>query len=172
MRATNCPASAHLRLRALALNRFSNALSNSGLGGGGGLRARGKTGYRDYRGLGWLVAVRQPANLALAPARDLQRTIAGWGFVLTAVLVTVSWISAGRLARRIRTIELAANRIREGDVLTVLPRPRGEGELAQMCGALGELVQELRENPSTAAHDNHPPSSVGHAGEPSRTRSP
>ena len=129
-------------------------------------------GYRDYRGLGWLVAVRQPANLALAPVRDLQRTIFGWGALLTVALVTTSWISAGRLARRLHTIELAANRIREGDVLTVLPHPRGEGELAQMCGALGELVQELRKNPATAGHDNLPPSSADRAAEASRSHSP
>lgn len=117
-------------------------------------------GYRDYRGLGWLIAVRQPAALALAPARDLQRTIFGWGALLTAVLVAVSWISAGRLARRIHTIELAARRIRGGDVLTVLPLPRGEGELAQMCGALGDLVQELREKPASDRPDRTSPASA------------
>ena len=36
-------------------------------------------GYREFRGLNWLVTVRQPLDLALAPVRELQRTIAGWG---------------------------------------------------------------------------------------------
>ncbi len=104
-------------------------------------------GYREYRGLGWLIAVRQPADLVLAPARELQRTLVGWGALLTVALVTISWISAGRLSRRLRSVGLAAERIRGGDVLTVLPRPPGDGEVARMCGSVGDLVEELRENP-------------------------
>ncbi len=104
-------------------------------------------GYREYRGLGWLIVVRQPADLALAPARDLQRTLLGWGALLTGALVVVSWISAGRFSRWLRSMRLAAERVRGGDVLAVLPRPPGDGEVARMCDAVGELVQELREKP-------------------------
>ena len=103
-----------------------------------------RRGYREYRGLGWLIVVRQPADLALAPARELQRSLFAWGVLLTVALVTVSWISAGRLSRRLRSMGLAAGRIRGGDVLTVLPRPPGDGEVARMCGAVGDLVEELR----------------------------
>ena len=101
-------------------------------------------GYREFRGFGWLVTVRQPIDLALAPARELQRLIAGWGFLFAAVLVIVSWFATAPIARRLRTIGIAADRIREGDVLTVMPSPGGDGELARMCGALGEMVDELR----------------------------
>ncbi len=107
-------------------------------------------GYRDFRGLGWLIVVRQPADLALAPARALQQTIAGWGIFLTAALTLASWLTAGYVARRLRAIGTAAQRIQEGDILTVMPRARGDGEYARMCRALDAMVEEFRSKQTTA----------------------
>jgi hypothetical protein len=111
-------------------------------------------GHREYRGLGWVIAVRQPLDLALAPARELQQRIVGWGIVFAITMILASWFAAAKFARRLRAIGTAANRIREGDVLTVLPRPPGEGEMAQMCGALGDLVEDLRAKQATLAAEN------------------
>ncbi len=128
--------------------KFRGTLLESTTGGTGYVTGFARSrGYREYRGLGWLIVVRQPADLVLAPARELQRTLFAWGALLTVALVTISWISAGRLSRRLRSVRLAAERIRGGDVLTVLPRPPGDGELARMCGSIGNLVEELREKP-------------------------
>jgi len=54
-------------------------------------------GFHDFRGLGWVVAVRQPVALAFAPVRELQRFIVGWGLAFTALLVTVAWITLSNL---------------------------------------------------------------------------
>ena len=135
--------------------KFRGTLLQSADGGTSYLTGFARSrGYREYRGLGWLIVVRQPADLALAPARELQRTLFGWGALLTIVLVAVSWIAAARLSRRLRSVRLAADRIRGGDVLTVLPRPSGEGELARMCGSLNDLVEDLRKkSPARGSHD-------------------
>lgn len=101
-------------------------------------------GFRDFYGLGWLVVVRQPLAQVLSPVRELRRTIGRWGFVLCTVSAAAAWIFAGRLARPLNIIGRAARRIREGDILTVLPRPRGDGELARMCGELGDMVDDFR----------------------------
>jgi HAMP domain-containing protein len=106
-------------------------------------------GHREFRGLGWLVVVRQPVERALAPTRELRHRILGWGMAFTGILATVSWIAAGRLARRLHGIGAAAERIRQGDVLTVMPRPRGESEIAHMCGALGDMVDDFRKKQET-----------------------
>ncbi len=126
--------------------RFRGSLVETPAGGGapyltGFARSRG---YREFRSLGWLITVRQPAELALAPTRALQRQIVGWGVALAVVLALISWIAAGRLARRLHAIAAAADRIREGDVLTVMPQPRGDGEYARLCGALGAMVEHFR----------------------------
>lgn len=109
-------------------------------------------GYKDYRGLGWLTTVRQPVELAFAPVAGLQRTILGWGFALTVLGAAGSWAYAARLARRLHTVGLAAERIRTGDVLATLPSGTGESEMERMCGALWRLVEKLRPPP-----DRSPP---------------
>lgn len=108
-------------------------------------------GHREYRGLGWLVAVRQPAELAFAPVRELQQQIIAAGIVFALGLIVLGWFAAAKIARRLRSIGLAANRIREGDILTVLPRPPGDGEVARMCSALGDMVDDFRAKQDAAA---------------------
>ncbi len=109
-------------------------------------------GFKEYRGLGWTVTVRQPAALAFAPVASLQRTVYGWGFALTLLGAATAWTLAARLSRRLHTVGLAAERIRHGDVLATLPSGTGEGEVERMCGALWRLVEELRPPP-----DRSPP---------------
>lgn len=101
-------------------------------------------GFREYRGLGWLVTVRQPVDRAFAPVRELRNRIARWGFLFAGVLTLASWCAAAQISRRMRLLAAAAERIRAGDILTVLPRPRGELDLERMCHSLADLVEELR----------------------------
>ena len=101
-------------------------------------------GFREYRGLGWITAVRQPLDKVFAPAAELQLTIARWGFAFAGIAMTGAWLFAGRVSRRLRSVGTAAGRIQAGDVLTVLPSGRGEGELEHMCAALGRMVEDFR----------------------------
>ena len=107
-------------------------------------------GHKDFRGLGWITAVRQPADRAFAAAEELRRTILQWGLVFTAAGMVVAWLAAARIARRLRTVERAAGRIASGDVLATLPPPRGDSEIDRMCAALGRLIEELRARPPGA----------------------
>lgn len=99
---------------------------------------------RSFRGLPWLVAVRQPVDYAFAPVQTLRRTILTWGLIATALGALAGWVIAGRFARRMAAITAAAHRVREGDVLTVMPQRHGNSELARMCGALDAMVETLR----------------------------
>jgi HAMP domain-containing protein len=125
--------------------RFRGALVEETSGGTVYLTGYARSrGFRDYRGLGWLVTVRQPLERAFAPVREFELAVLRWGAVFVAFASVVAWLSASRLARRLRTIELAARRVREGDVLTVVPSPAGDGELERMSREVSELVEELR----------------------------
>jgi hypothetical protein len=118
------------------------------------------SGFRDYRGLGWITVIRQPVERAFADVAPLRRAIVLWGGMLAVMGSVAGWIIAGRHAQRLRSVRAAAERIHEGDILSVLPRPKDESELAGMCGALGDLVEDLRaqkekltaENARLAAH--------------------
>jgi HAMP domain-containing protein len=101
-------------------------------------------GFREYRGLGWIAVVRQPVDQAFRPVVELRHTVARWGFAFTGAAMLGAWLYAGRLSRRLRSVGLAAHRIRTGDVLTILPSARGEGEIARMCSALNRLVEDFR----------------------------
>jgi hypothetical protein len=101
-------------------------------------------GFRDFRGLGTLVAVRQPATELHAAVAALRRGVIGWGLALAAALATTSGLVAHRLAHRLRAVGAAADRIRAGDALSLMPRARGEAELDRMCGALDAMVADFR----------------------------
>lgn len=110
-------------------------------------------GFRDYRGLGWVALVRQPLELALAPVAALRRTIEACGLALAAFAALAAWIAAGRTARRLRAIGVAAHRIRGGDVLALLPRPHGADEIAGMNRALDTFVEDMRARQATLIAD-------------------
>jgi methyl-accepting chemotaxis protein len=112
-------------------------------------------GFKEYRGLGWLVTVRQPAELAFAPVQELRRAIARWGFVFVCAFGVTSWLFAGRIARNLHRVTAASERIRTGDILSVMPRPRNESEYARMCTALGNMVDDLRRQQESLAAENN-----------------
>lgn len=72
-------------------------------------------GYATYPGLGWIVLVRQPAAVGLAPADRL-----AWQLVLStlgvmAFLTLLTGITVSRATRPLRRIAVAADRLRIGD---------------------------------------------------------
>ncbi len=111
-------------------------------------------GYRDFRGANWLVTVRQPVADAFADARTVHRRIVWTGATLTVVIIVLSWLVAGRIARRMAAVTSAASRIRSGDVLSLMPRPPGQGEVQTMCGALGDMVDDFRQKQEQLDADN------------------
>jgi HAMP domain-containing protein len=114
-------------------------------------------GFREYRGLGWVTVVRQPLDRVFAPVRDLRRTIFGWSASFTVLLAAVTWLISGRFVRRLRAYTAAADRMREGDVLTVLPRGRSTDEFGRMGDALGALVETLRTSQNPPSPPPHQP---------------
>jgi hypothetical protein len=117
-------------------------------------------GFRDYRGLGWLVAVRQPVDRAFASVGELQRRLARWGIALVVAFTFAGWFLLHPLVRRLQIMRAAADRIRGGDVLSVMPRHPGETELSATCESVGRLVEHLRAEsppPPTPAVPSTPP---------------
>lgn len=114
----------------------------------------GTRGFREYRGQRWLVVVRQPFAEAFAPAQDLHRRIVRTGLALVVALGLVTWIVSARLERRFRAIAAAAQRIGEGDVLSLMPQPSGTTALDRTCAALGDLVEKFRRRQDVLEAEN------------------
>jgi signal transduction histidine kinase len=86
--------------------------------------------------MGWTVVVRQPAASALAAADAVQHRVwalGGLGAVLFGVL---GWWLAGRLTMPLRQLAQQA-RLQH-------PAPAGGDEVAQLAGAIGHLLADLR----------------------------
>ena len=107
-------------------------------------------GYRDYPGLGWVVLVRQPVDLAFADARSLQLNILVWGVVLGIWSGAISWWIAGRLVEPVIAIAAAADRIRVGDERVKIPVIPGKDEVARLSASVKSMVFTLIEQRSLA----------------------
>jgi two-component system, cell cycle sensor histidine kinase and response regulator CckA len=127
-------------------------------------------GYRDYRGLDWLVLVRQPTEQAFAPGVNLQWQILGWGGFLGVIFAGAGWVLAGQISRPLLALAQAANHLRlrqpsapvttttsatatatigannnklEEDIYMPLPTLAGKDELATVSRSLNSLVSDL-----------------------------
>ena len=100
-------------------------------------------GYRKYPGLGWLILVRQPSNLAFAPAQQLQHEIFIITMTLGILLATLGWLIADAIAQPLLAIASAANRIRRGHPASIIPVVKGQDEIAILSHSLNQLVNAL-----------------------------
>ncbi|MDJ0706611.1 MAG: ATP-binding protein [Leptolyngbyaceae cyanobacterium MO_188.B28] len=100
-------------------------------------------GYRNYPGLGWTILIRQPAQLAFAPARSLQMQVFAWGAFLGSLCAIGSWSNARRIVSPLLKLTTAANQIQQGDTSVTIPIIPGQDELAILSGSLNHLVQTL-----------------------------
>ena len=101
-------------------------------------------GLRGFRGLKILTVVRQPSAEIVAPVVAVRKAVARWGVVFAAVLSAAAWLTTARITRRLRVVTASADKVREGDIFTVMPRPTGADELSQMNRALDDLVEDFR----------------------------
>jgi hypothetical protein len=62
-----------------------------------------------------------------------------------------TWFFFTPFVRRLRGVKASADRIRKGDILTVMPQHHGQTELSEMCSSLGALVEDLRQKKPAAA---------------------
>lgn len=113
-------------------------------------------GFREYRGIGWITVVRQPVDRAFAAVDALRLSMLRWGAALALAGAGLAWFVASRHVRRLRAIGAAAQRVREGDILAVLPRPTDDSELSRMCRSVGDLVEDLRARPPASSPENAP----------------
>ncbi|MBW4538683.1 MAG: PAS domain-containing protein [Myxacorys chilensis ATA2-1-KO14] len=102
-------------------------------------------GYRSYPGLGWRVLVRQDADVALAPARSLQRQILGLGSLFGIGFALLSWLSASQIVNPLLKITAIADQRRQGNSRVEIPIVKGQDELAKLSQSLRYLVTSLEE---------------------------
>jgi PAS domain S-box-containing protein len=100
---------------------------------------------RELAELGWQVLVRQPESKAFAPGARLHQQLLSGGLVLVTLLVLLSWLLAGRLARPLTQLADVAQRQRDGEAVRFSPpSPGAADEVATLAQALSHLDESRR----------------------------
>ena len=100
-------------------------------------------GEPNYSELGWSIVVRQAAEHALAPVYEVRWHIFLWSVAVALLLAGLGCLLAARIARPLRVLTKAAQRLRQGDGAN-LPGAGGYREVTALSQALSELVDDLR----------------------------
>lgn len=99
-------------------------------------------GYRDYPGLDWRVALREPAALAMAPVTELRDRVIAWGVAASLLAVVVGLLLAAWIAAPLRAMAGAVGDAPDG-ALPMLPRESRYAEVATLSGAVRTYVGRL-----------------------------
>lgn len=100
-------------------------------------------GYRQFSGLGHVVLVRQEAGTALAPARQLEQSIAAWSAFFILVASFLAWRLSEILAGPMLRLSKAAEQVRSGQPVEI-PHVGAFSEAAVLSDSLRVLISELK----------------------------
>lgn len=100
-------------------------------------------GYRQFSGLGLIVLVRQEAGTALAPARQLEQSIAGWSALFISIACLLAWRMSEILAGPMLRLSKAAEQVRSGQPVEI-PHVGAFSEVAILSDSLRVLIGELK----------------------------
>jgi diguanylate cyclase (GGDEF)-like protein len=109
------------------------------------------SGHGDYKGLGWTVLARQPAEVAYAPADDLRRDILLRGGVFALIFSVLAWIAAGWVTRPMTALASAAKRLRNGEPGVEIPAIGGIAEVEDLSQSLRDLIAALTDSKAALA---------------------
>lgn len=100
-------------------------------------------GYRDFRGLGWSVLVRQRADFAFAPVHLLQKRIAFAGGLIALLAIALGWWIASRVSDPLVGISTAADAISRGSRRVQIPSAGGYAEVERLSASLRSMLSSL-----------------------------
>lgn len=99
-------------------------------------------GYKNYKGLGWTILVRQPLNIAYAPVQNLINFIILIGIILAGIFALIGWIIAGLISKPLKKIVLTANELRLGEEVEI-PEYHGIKDIEILSASLRSLISSL-----------------------------
>lgn len=111
-------------------------------------------GYGDYAGLGWSVLVRQDAEQAYTPVRELRNTVLAIGAACAVLFALFGFWLAERISHPLRALTSAAHRLQSGEAETVLPAHARFHEPKLLADALRHLLTTLKQEQTKLAELN------------------
>jgi diguanylate cyclase (GGDEF)-like protein len=99
-------------------------------------------GYLDYKGLGWVVLIRQPVEMAHKAANRLQQFIWLLAAFFASLFAVAGWYLSGAITQPIEKLARTADRLRFGGK-EIIETPKGIREIEQLADSLRELVESV-----------------------------
>jgi signal transduction histidine kinase/ActR/RegA family two-component response regulator len=99
--------------------------------------------HRNLSGLGWTVIVRQDAQTAMAPVRELQHQMVAWGLGFSLLAAIAAWAVAGRIAAPLLKLAQAAQSIQRGSDMQ-MPELHSYAEAKVLSRSFASLVSDLK----------------------------
>ncbi len=101
-------------------------------------------GYRGYPGLGWIVLVRQRADVALAGVAQLQLLILAIGVIFAVIFSVIGWLLAIQITRPLARVVQLTRDIRIDDLHDRVPDrvPRSD-EVSVLSNTIDRLLVSL-----------------------------
>jgi len=99
-------------------------------------------GYRGYPGLGWIVLIRQRADVALASVSQLQAIILAIGVVSALVFSVLGWFLVGHITRPLAKVAAIASAIKTGDEPRIHAKTPGD-EVTVLSRTIDKLLVSL-----------------------------
>lgn len=124
-------------------------------------------GYKDYPGLGWTILIRQPIEVAYAPAMELFRYFLISGAVLVLIFAIIGWLAADRISAPIQRISKVADGLREGRAVEIPPY-KGMWEIEVLTASLRSLLANLSWTEKALEHMEETASTDNLTGLPNR----
>lgn len=99
-------------------------------------------GYLDFKGLGWIILVRQPTEIAYNTVYRLQLFIWLIGGLFSVIFAIIGWGLAGFITKPLREFAKAADQLRFGGKVEI-SKYKGIKEVEILTESLTELVNSL-----------------------------
>ena len=100
-------------------------------------------GLNDYPGMGWTVIVRQPVEIAFAPAQALARKILGGGLALALLAAALGTLIGRHISRPLARLTEAADALARDPSSTLSLPPEGTTELRRLASAFNSLGEAV-----------------------------
>lgn len=101
-----------------------------------------ENGYKNYKGLGWTILVRQPLDIAYAPVKEIKNFIIIIGGILSVIFAFIGWITAGVIAKPLKKIVLTADMLRLNEKVEI-PEYHGIRDIEMLSKSLRSLIDSL-----------------------------
>ncbi|WP_375463694.1 ATP-binding protein [uncultured Methylobacterium sp.] len=111
-------------------------------------------GLNDYPGLGWTILVRQPAEIAFAPAQRLAHQLLLGGLVLAVAAALLGVVIGRQISRPLLRLADAADALARAPASAPVLPLEGTSELRRLAAALNRMWQAVAERDQCLAEAN------------------